>query len=145
MTASYAIGLGARRGVSATDLVDLVRCVADDLGVALSQTALFTSESKSTEAGFHDAARQLGLSLTFLPLDALKERRSATKTHSPRVQAMFGVGSVSEAAALASAVSAVGAPKELSQSVVLCCALRSVPGSASSGERRAPIDSMGGS
>lgn len=103
MTASYAIGLGARRGVSATDLVDLVRCVADDLGVALSQSALFTSESKSTEAGFHDAARQLGLSLTFLPLDALKERRSATKTHSPRVQAMFGVGSVSEAAALVGA------------------------------------------
>ncbi len=103
MTACYAIGLGARRGVSATDLVDLVRRVADDLDVALSQSALFTSESKSSEAGFHDAANQLGLPLTFLSLEALKERSGAAKTHSPRVQAMFGVGSVSEAAALVGA------------------------------------------
>lgn len=103
MTTSYAIGLGARRDVSAADLVDLVRRVAGDLGVALSDSALFTTESKSTEPGFHDAARQLGLPLTFLPLEALKERRGAAKTHSPRVQAMFGVGSVSEAAALVGA------------------------------------------
>jgi cobalamin biosynthesis protein CbiG len=103
MTTSYAIGLGARRDVNADDLVDLVRRVAGDLGVALSDSALFTAEIKSTEPGFHDAARQLGLSLTFLPLEALKKRRGAAKTHSPRVQAMFGVGSVSEAAALVGA------------------------------------------
>ena len=103
MTASFAIGLGARRDVRAADLVDLVRRVAGDLGVELADSALFTAESKSTEPGFHDAARQLGLSLTFLPLEALKERRDAAKTHSPRVQAMFGVGSVCEAAALVGA------------------------------------------
>jgi cobalt-precorrin 5A hydrolase len=39
----------------------------------------------------------------FLPLEALKARKGAAATHSPRVQAMFGVGSVAEAAALVGA------------------------------------------
>lgn len=103
MNTPYAIGLGARRGVDAGILVDLVRRVADDLGVKLSEASLFTTESKEEEPGFHEAARQLGLTLNFLPLGSLKKRRGSAKTHSPRVQAMFGVGSVSEAAALVGA------------------------------------------
>ncbi len=55
------------------------------------------------EAGFHEAAKTLGLDLVFLPLEALKARKGAAATHSPRVQAMFGVGSVAEAAALVGA------------------------------------------
>ena len=103
MTICYAIGLGARRGVDAESLVDLVRRVADDLDITLAEAALFTTESKETEPAFHAAAQQLGLPLTFLPLGLLKKRRGSAKTHSPRVQAMFGVGSVSEAAALVGA------------------------------------------
>lgn len=103
MKMSYAIGLGARRGVDATTLVDLVRRVVDNLGVSLADSTLYTIESKASEPGFQEAARQLGLPLTYLPLGSLKKRRSASKTHSQRVQAMFGVGSVSETAALVGA------------------------------------------
>lgn len=103
MTISYAIGLGARRGVDAESLVELVRRVADDLDIPLAEAELFTTESKETEPAFHEAAQQLGLTLSFLPLGLLKKRRGSAKTHSPRVQAMFGVGSVSEAAALVGA------------------------------------------
>jgi cobalt-precorrin 5A hydrolase len=103
MTISYAIGLGARRGVDASSLVDLVRRVVNDLDVTLAESSLFTIESKATEPGFQEAARQLGLPINYLPLASLKKRRGSSKTHSPRVQAMFGVGSVSEAAALVGA------------------------------------------
>jgi len=103
MTTSYAIGLGARRDIEPEILVELVRRVASELDVNLAKAGLFTTESKATEPAFHEAAQQLGLSLTFLALDSLKKRRGSAKTHSPRVQAMFGVGSVSEAAALVGA------------------------------------------
>jgi len=103
MTICYAIGLGARRGVDAESLVDLVRRVADDLDILLAEAALFTTESKETEPAFHEAAEILGLQLVFLPLADLRARKGAAPTHSPRVQAMFGVGSVSEAAALVGA------------------------------------------
>jgi cobalamin biosynthesis protein CbiG len=102
-TARYAAGIGARRGVAATEIVDLVRRVAAQYDVALSRITLCTLESKSQEAGLHDAARELGVDLRFLPLAALRARKGAAATHSPRVQAMFGVGSVAEAAALVGA------------------------------------------
>ncbi|WP_457797526.1 cobalamin biosynthesis protein [Methylocystis sp. S23] len=99
----YAAGIGARRGVAAEAIVDLVRAVAARHGAPLSQVSLCTLDSKAQEQGLHDAAKTLGVELVFLPLDALKARRGAAPTHSPRVQAMFGVGSVAEAAALVGA------------------------------------------
>ncbi len=103
MSARYAAGIGARRGVEAEVIVDLVRKVAATHGVALSRVTLCTLESKADEPGLHEAAATLGVDLLFLPLDALKARKGAAPTHSPRVQAMFGVGSVAEAAALVGA------------------------------------------
>lgn len=99
----YAAGVGARRGVAAEVIVDLVRSVAHTHGVPLAEVTLCTLESKADEAGLHEAAATLGVDLVFLPLDALKARKGAAPTHSPRVQAMFGVGSVAEAAALVGA------------------------------------------
>ncbi|RTL82209.1 MAG: cobalamin biosynthesis protein [Hyphomicrobiales bacterium] len=103
MSVRYAAGLGARRGVAAQPIVDLVREVASRHGAPLSRVTLCTLESKADEAGLHEAAQTLGVGLLFLPLEALKARRGAAPTHSPRVQAMFGVGSVAEAAALVGA------------------------------------------
>ena len=103
MSARYAAGLGARRGVAAADLVDLLREALARHNIDLSQVTLFTLESKAEEQGFHEAAEILGLQLVFLPLADLRARKGAAPTHSPRVQAMFGVGSVSEAAALVGA------------------------------------------
>ncbi len=97
------MGVGIRRGVACEDVVDLVRRVAAEHGAPLSRMTLCTLESKAEEAGLHEAARTLGVELVFLPLAALKSRKGAAPTHSPRVQAMFGVGSVAEAAALVGA------------------------------------------
>ena len=99
----YAMGIGARRGVAAQDVIDLVRRVAGEHGVAMCNVSLCTLESKMDEPGLHEAARELGVTLRFLPLAALRARKARAPTHSPRVQAMFGVGSVAEAAALVGA------------------------------------------
>ena len=101
--ARYAAGIGARRGVSARDIIDLVRRVVEQHKAPLSRVTLCTLESKAEEAGLHEAARELGVEIMFLPLQALRARKGAAATHSPRVQAMFGVGSVAEAAALVGA------------------------------------------
>ncbi|WP_083967260.1 cobalamin biosynthesis protein [Methylosinus sp. R-45379] len=67
------------------------------------EIALFTIESKRGEKGLHDAARLLNLPLVFLPLDTLLARKGELLTRSPRVEALTGVGSVAEAAALVGA------------------------------------------
>ncbi|MBU3887418.1 cobalamin biosynthesis protein [Methylosinus sp. KRF6] len=67
------------------------------------EIALFTIESKRGEIGLHDAARLLNLPLVFLPLDALLARKDELLTRSLRVEALTGVGSVAEAAALVGA------------------------------------------
>lgn len=103
MTARYAAGVGARRGVAAEAIVDLLRKVAETHDVPLARVTLYTLESKAGEPGLHEAASTLGIDIVFLPLEALKARKGAAPTHSPRVQAMFGVGSVAEAAALVGA------------------------------------------
>jgi cobalt-precorrin 5A hydrolase len=103
VSARYAAGIGARRGVEARAIIDLVRDVSARHGASLADVTLCTLESKADEAGLHEAAKALGVDLVFLPLAALKARKGAAATHSPRVQAMFGVGSVAEAAALVGA------------------------------------------
>lgn len=103
MSAAYAAGIGARRGVAAKEIVDLVRRAAEQNHVDASRLTLCTLESKAGESGLHEAARELGVEIIFLPLELLRARKGAAPTHSPRVQAMFGVGSVAEAAALVGA------------------------------------------
>ena len=103
MSARNAFGLGARRGVGAQDIVDLVRRVGAQHGVDPRGATLCTLESKAEEPGLHEAARVLGATLVFLPLATLRARKARAPTHSPRVQAMFGVGSVAEAAGLVGA------------------------------------------
>lgn len=103
MSVKYAAGIGARRGVAAEEIIDLVRQVVAQHEAPLSRVTLYTLESKADEAGLHEAAKTLGVDVVFLPLDALKARKGTSPTHSPRVQAMFGVGSVAEAAALVGA------------------------------------------
>jgi hypothetical protein len=65
--------------------------------------SLFTIESKRHERGLVEAARLLDATIAFLPLEALISRRLELLTHSSRVEALTGVGSVAEAAALAGA------------------------------------------
>lgn len=112
MSARFAIGVGARRGVDAEELVTLVRRALAETPARPAplpasrereQIALFTIDTKRDEAGLYEAARLLNTTIVFLPLEALLARKHEAPTRSARVEALTGVGSVAEAAALAGA------------------------------------------
>ena len=97
-----AIGLGCRKGVSGEVIASLVRealARIEQSGAA----ALFTVDAKRDEAGLAQAARALAMPLHFLPQEALVAVADLAQTRSPRVEALFGVPSVAETAALAGA------------------------------------------
>jgi cobalt-precorrin 5A hydrolase len=102
MSARIAIGVGCRLGCSADAIETLVRQAlvqapqADRLG-------LFTICDKSGEPGLAEAAARLGLELIFLSREALQNQSPFVRTRSERVENLFGVPSVAEAAALAGA------------------------------------------
>jgi cobalt-precorrin 5A hydrolase len=104
MSHLVAIGVGCRRNCSGTVLTQLVsRTLASwppDLPRPLPRS-LFTIEDKRGEIGLHEAAQALGMDLIFLRREALAEAMPRTQTRSARAQALFGVGSVAEASALA--------------------------------------------
>ena len=97
-----AIGLGCRRGVSGEVIASLVRealARIEQNGAA----ALFTVDAKRAEAGLAQAAQALAMPLHFLTQEALAAVADQAQTRSPRVEALFGVPSVAETAALAGA------------------------------------------
>lgn len=126
MSGRFAIGVGARRGVEAHALAALVARVAGQARVAPKMCEMFTLNSKENEPGFREAADLLGMKLVFLPVDALIARKSDVLTKSPRVEAMIGVGSVAEAAALVGAGpgSALLAPRTATERLTCAIARR---------------------
>jgi cobalt-precorrin 5A hydrolase len=64
---------------------------------------LFTSERKRQEPGLAAAATALRLPLVFLSHSALAAAAARCKTRSARVEAMIGLPSLAEAAAIAGA------------------------------------------
>ena len=97
-----AIGLGCRKGVSSEAIASLVRealARIEQNGAA----ALFTVDAKRDEAGMTQAAQALAMPLHFLPQEALATVADLAQTRSQRVEALFGVPSVAETAALAGA------------------------------------------
>ena len=101
-TREIAIGLGCRKGVSGEVIASLVR----EALARVEQTgpaALFTVDAKRAEACLAQAAQALAMPLHFLPKEALEAVAHLAQTRSPRVEALFGVPSVAETAALAGA------------------------------------------
>ena len=97
-----AIGLGCRKGVSGEVIASLVReALARD--EQTDAAALFTVDAKRAEAGLAQAAQALAMPLHFLPQEALETVAEQAQTRSARVEALFGVPSVAETAALAGA------------------------------------------
>ncbi|WP_102224952.1 cobalamin biosynthesis protein [Acidimangrovimonas sediminis] len=89
-------GLGFRRGTSAAALGDaLARAGGGRLD------ALATAAEKATAPALRHLAEAMNLPILALPPEALAG--VPTATHSPRVVARFGTGSLAEAAALAGA------------------------------------------
>jgi cobalt-precorrin 5A hydrolase len=103
VSARYAIGIGARKEIDARELAGLVREVAARHGVDLKASTLATLQARKDERGLRDAARLLDMRVVFLPLENLRARDKDVLTRSARVEKMFSVGSVAEAAALAGA------------------------------------------
>jgi cobalt-precorrin 5A hydrolase len=103
MSARYAIGVGGRKGVDAIALATLMRDAAARCGVVAEGAAVAALAGREDEAEFRLAASLLGARLVLLPLEKLRTRDAELHTRSPRVEAMFGVGSLVEALALAAA------------------------------------------
>ena len=97
-----AIGLGCRRGVSGEVIASLVREALSRIEQQ-GAAALFTVEGKRSEAGLAQAAQALAMPLHFLAQEALEAVAHLAQTRSARVEALFGVPSVAETAALAGA------------------------------------------
>lgn len=98
-----AIGLGCRRGCAADEIVALVREALAALPDAGGALGLFSIGDKAGEPGLAEAATRLGLPLTFLDADVLRGFADRAETRSARVEALHGLPSVAETAALAGA------------------------------------------
>ena len=103
VSAPYAIGVGGRRGVDAEALAALAREAAARCGVDVTGVAFVALAGREDEDDFRKAASLVGAIFVALPLEKLRGREADLLTHSPRVEAMFGVGSLVEALALAAA------------------------------------------
>jgi len=99
-----AAGIGCRRGASASDIEAAIRAALARANItADALDVIATSEAKSAEAGIRTAAAKLGVSVLIVPESDLAFADERVETHSARVLALTGVGSVAEAAALAAA------------------------------------------
>jgi cobalt-precorrin 5A hydrolase len=99
-----AAGIGCRSGAPAADIEAAIRTAlarahmdADALDV------IATIAAKESETGIHAAVQAFGVSLIVVPERELIAADDRVETHSVRVAAFAGVGSVAEAAALAAA------------------------------------------
>jgi cobalt-precorrin 5A hydrolase len=97
---SASVGIGCRAGASAAAIARRVEEARARAGLDIS--SLHTASAVGG-AALAEAAARLGLPLHRHDAAALLQVASRVVSHSPRVQARFGVGSVAEAAALAGA------------------------------------------
>lgn len=96
------VGVGCNRGTSAEEILEAVRRVLDDVGLAPPSIRNFASvDLKAEEGGLLEAARRLDRPLEFF---SPKDLRGVAVPHpSRRVAEHIGVPSVCEAAAILSA------------------------------------------
>jgi cobalt-precorrin 5A hydrolase len=96
-------GIGCRRGTSAAAIETVIAAALEHAGLTSQRLDLLaTAAFKGDEPGIAAAAAARGVPL-ILVAQADLERAGGRATHSRRVAALMGVGSVAEAAALAAA------------------------------------------
>lgn len=93
-------GIGCRKGASA-DAVAAAVAAATPPGCEVE--ALATGDTKRSEPGLVAAAARLGLPVLFIAADALAAASPRAVSRSARVEALLGVPSLAETAALAAA------------------------------------------
>lgn len=97
-------GIGLRPGTSEAEILACLDEALAAAGLAGATVPRFaTLTSRLNEAGLIAAARSRKAELVAIPDEALKGFEAACATRSTRIAALYGVGSVAEAAALAAA------------------------------------------
>lgn len=99
-----AAGIGCKRGAPASDIEAAIHAALSGAQIgADALDVIATIEAKNDEPGIRAAAKKFGIALIIVPALQLAASTDRVKTHSERVSALIGVGSVAEAAALAAA------------------------------------------
>ena len=99
-----AAGIGCKRGAPAADIEAAIRAALKRADIAADALdVIATIATKSAEPGLHAAADMLGVAVIIVPETTLITAGNRIATRSARVEALTGVGSVAEAAALAAA------------------------------------------
>ena len=95
-------GIGCRKSVAASEIISAIAATAAAHGLQVAMLdAIAVPELKQGNNVISDAAREIGVPLSVVGDAALRRTKSSLLTHSPASLAATGVGSVSEAAALA--------------------------------------------
>jgi cobalt-precorrin 5A hydrolase len=128
-----AAGIGCRRGASAPDIEAAIRAALARANIAADALEVIaTIAAKSQEPGIAAAAKKLGVAVVIVPQAELAAAGDRVETHSARVLALAGVGSVAEAAALAAAgPSAKLISPRVAAGSATCALAASAPGAAS--------------
>jgi cobalt-precorrin 5A hydrolase len=102
--AVIAVGIGCKRGAPVSDVEAAIRAALTRAQIgADALDAIATTQAKGSEPGIRAVAETFGVTFIVVPELELIAANGRVKTHSERVTALAGVGSVAEAAALAAA------------------------------------------
>lgn len=97
-------GIGCRSGVGMEEVIAAIEAVLARDGVeSVDLLALATDEKRGAEEGIIAAGNRLVLPVMKLDIDALRAAAARTVTRSERVEALTGLPSLAECAALAAA------------------------------------------
>ncbi len=102
-TMIVALGIGCQKSCPAEAIESAIHGALAAAQAHGTIRGIFTIDGKAGESGLIEASRKLGLPIVPLGRTALAARANDIITHSPRVEHLFGVGSVAEAAALVGA------------------------------------------
>ena len=94
------VGIGCRKGASAEQIE---RAVSLALAQGHSLSAMATGETKRSESGVVEAGSRLGLPVVFVASADLAAAAPRAASRSPHVEAVLGLPSLAETAALAAA------------------------------------------
>jgi cobalt-precorrin 5A hydrolase len=95
-------GVGCRKGVQPAEVKAVILAALEQVGIAVSELRLIaTIDTKSREKGIEVAASVMRVPLVLVTPADLVAVSTRVATRSERVEALVGVPSVSEAAALA--------------------------------------------
>lgn len=138
--AALVVGVGARRGVPAEEVLGLIRTTLEEAGLAVGDVVeLATLDSRADEPGIAGAAVRLGVPVRAYTADVLAEVPVPHPSAVPR--AAVATGSVAEAAALVDAGELL-VSKRKSASATCAVALRTRPAGTSASTNGAEPSTM---